>query len=66
MTRLQYLRENQTLTQAELGKLLGLSHDAVHTWEIGKRYPRRKNAIKLVKFFDAPYLEWLFEDVNIF
>ena len=59
--RLQILRENKNLTQEKLAEMLNVSGDAVSTWECGKRYPSRKNGIKLVRYFNAPSLEWLFE-----
>lgn len=34
------LRVNAGMTQAQLAKLLGLSHYTVSSWELGKCYPR--------------------------
>lgn len=43
-----YRRDNK-LTQAQLGRLLGVSRQTVSNWELCKDFPQRKN---LDKFYE--------------
>lgn len=56
--RLKGLRSNKKLTQAELGKALGLSKNTIYQYESGKRKPDFQAMTKIEKFFgvSASYL----------
>ena len=41
--RLKELRENKNLSQKELGKLVGVSHNSVSLYESGDRQPSISN-----------------------
>ena len=43
------LRKNKSLSQKELGKLLGISDRAVSRWELGETKPTAKNLSLLSK-----------------
>jgi len=49
--RIKRLRERKGLTQAELGKLLGLSDKAVSTWENDLKVPRMSTLQKIADIF---------------
>ena len=45
------LREEKGLTQAELGRALGLATSTVGMYEVAKREPPYKTLLKIAKFF---------------
>ena len=49
--RIKYLREKKGYTQAEFGKLLGLSDKAVSTWENDIKTPRMSTLQKIADIF---------------
>ncbi len=51
---IKQLRESKGLTQAQLAEQLGVSYQAVSTWENGIKVPRMGIIEKLSKFFDVP------------
>ena len=46
------LRESRNLTQAEFGKIAGVSDKAVSTWENGTAEPRMGAIQKIADYFD--------------
>lgn len=46
-TYLTYLRRSKKLDQIALGNLIGVSMDAVSSWETGKRHPSESSRRKL-------------------
>ena len=52
--RIKHLREKRGYTQAEFGKLLGLSDKAVSTWENDLKIPRMATLHKIADMFDVP------------
>lgn len=51
---LRRLRESRSLTQRELGVLVGVSDKTVSTWEKGIKTPRRAPLQKLAAYFGVP------------
>lgn len=49
--RIKQLREDNNLTQKELGKKLGLSDSTINNYESGKRQPEYPTLIKIANFF---------------
>ena len=49
--RIKYLRDLHSLTQAELGKIAGVSDKAVSTWENGSAEPRMGAVQKMSEYF---------------
>ena len=47
--KIKYAREQLGLTQAEFGKLVGVSKQAVCDWEKGRRTPRPANLKTIAK-----------------
>lgn len=56
--RIKYLREKHRLTQAALAKRLGISRNAVNSWEMELSFPSVANIIELTHIFkvSADYL----------
>lgn len=56
--RIKYLREKHKITQAALAKRLGISRNAVNSWEMGLSFPSVANIIELTRIFkvSADYL----------
>lgn len=56
--RIKYLREKNKITQAALAKRLGISRNAVNSWEMGISFPTVANVIELTRIFkvSANYL----------
>lgn len=48
------LREEYNLSQAELGKIAGVSDKAVSTWELGAKTPRMGAVEKIAAYFGIP------------
>lgn len=61
--RLKQLREDAGLTQAEIGKLTGVSNKAVWRWEQGASLPKMGAVQKLADFYKVP-ISWLIEGEN--
>ncbi len=53
MNRIKFLREEKDLNQADIGKLLGITSQAVGLYENGKRDIPTKYIIELAKFFNV-------------
>lgn len=51
MERLKILRQKYGMTQAELGKKIGVNQNTVSNWESGKRSADFPNLLKLAKIF---------------
>lgn len=49
--RLKDLRCKNGITQAALGKMLGVRQDAISTYERGRNYPEVRNLIILADYF---------------
>ena len=49
--RIKYLRDLHSLTQAELGKIAGVSDKAVSTWENGSAEPRMGAVQRMSEYF---------------
>lgn len=56
--RIKELRKEKGISQAELGKAVGVSQKAVDYWERGVNEPKANYIVKLADFFDvtADYL----------
>ena len=52
--RIRHLREKKGYTQAEFGKLLGLSDKAVSTWENDTKVPRMSTLKNIAELFNVP------------
>lgn len=51
--RIAILRNNLGITQAELGKKLGVTRSAVNSWEMGLSIPQLKHVIEMAKIFNT-------------
>lgn len=51
---LRSLRETGKLSQAEVGRIVGVTRGAVSQWETGKTVPSMENPIMLAKHFKVP------------
>ncbi|MGN1201536.1 MAG: helix-turn-helix transcriptional regulator [Candidatus Caccovivens sp.] len=49
--RLKELRTEEGLSQAQLAKMVGVSHVAITYWETNKRVPNLDAVIALAKYF---------------
>lgn len=49
--RIIELRKNLGITQAELGRKLGVTRSAVNTWEMGLSIPQLKHVIEMAEIF---------------
>ena len=61
--KIKELRKEKGLSQAELGKAIGVSQKAVDYWERGINEPKASYIMALVQFFKISYNEF-FEDIN--
>lgn len=52
--RIRELRELQNLSQAELGKKLGITRSSVNAWEMGINLPSTHYLVELSKIFRVP------------
>ena len=50
-------RESKGLTHEEVGKLLGISKQAIQAWESGKNKPRTSNVKKIAKLFNCSVID---------
>lgn len=51
--RIRNLREDNDLTQKEMGKILNVSQRTISHWESGKREPEYKCLIKYALYFNT-------------
>ena len=51
--RIAIFRNNLGITQAELGKKLGVTRSAVNSWEMGLSIPQLKHVIEMAKIFNT-------------
>ena len=51
---IRFLRKDRNLSQAQLGKALGVSRSKISSWEMGRRELSVKDAVKV-----ANYLKFL-------
>lgn len=51
--RISELRNNFGITQAELGKKLGVTRSAVNSWEMGLSIPQLKHVIEMARIFNT-------------
>lgn len=51
--RIVELRNSLGITQAELGKKLGVTRSAVNSWEMGLSIPQLKHVIEMAKIFNT-------------
>lgn len=51
--RIKSAREKNNLTQADLGKKLGVSRAGVNAWEMGISIPSTKNLVELTKILNV-------------
>ena len=59
--KIRELRTRSNLTQADLGKLVGVSMQAVSKWENGTAEPSTSNLLALAKLFNVSAEELLRE-----
>lgn len=51
--RIAVFRNNLGITQAELGKKLGVTRSAVNSWEMGLSIPQLKHVIEMARIFNT-------------
>lgn len=51
--RIKELRERNHFSQAELAKILGITHSSVNAWELGISVPSTKYVIELAHLFSV-------------
>ena len=51
--RIAEMRNNLGITQAELGKKLGVTRSAVNSWEMGLSIPQLKHVIEMAEIFNT-------------
>lgn len=51
--RIKHLRENSSITQAELARKLSLSRSAINAWEMGLSVPTSQYVVELAKVFNV-------------
>lgn len=51
--RIAVFRNRLGITQAELGKKLGVTRSAVNSWEMGLSIPQLKHVIEMAKIFNT-------------
>lgn len=54
MNRIKELRQSKGLTQVEVAKKVGVSNQAIHYFETGKRKPKMETWQKLADYFEVP------------
>lgn len=52
--RIVEMRKNLGITQAELGRKLGVTRSAVNTWEMGLSIPQLKHVMEMAEIFHTP------------
>ena len=56
-----YLRNKWNMSQEEFGQKVGVTQNAVWTWESGTSFPRKNTIYKIAKAFDTS-VEWLLRE----
>ena len=51
--RLKRLRKNKHISQATLGKAMGLSRSAIRNWEVGYTKPCLEDILRLALYFEV-------------
>lgn len=51
--KIKELRKKKRLTQAELGKIIGVSQTAITAWENDKTLPSREYLAKMARYFNV-------------
>lgn len=66
-SRLKALREKKDISQKELAKIIGVSQQAIGSWEVGRTAPAPELIIKLADYFDvsSDYLLGRINDRNL-
>lgn len=59
--KIKELRSEKGLSQAQLGKAVGVSQKAIDYWERSVNEPKASYIISLVKVFDLSYDEFFFD-----
>ena len=49
----KYLRKSRNLSQAMLGRAIGVSRSKISSWELGRRELSVKDAVKVANFFQV-------------
>lgn len=62
--KLKVVRMQKCLSQAELGKLLGVKAQTISNWEIGKSEPNLKTINKLCEVLNIPLYSLISKDVD--
>ena len=71
MTRIYFkenlarLRKNNKLSQDQLGKIVGKSHNVIYKWENGMTEPTLMDVAILSEYFDIPVDVLLFTDISL-
>ena len=60
--KLKVVRKQKGLSQAELGKLLGVQAQTIGRWETGKSEPNLETVNKLCEILDVPLLYFISEE----
>lgn len=50
---IKLLRKNNNLSQAHLGRALGVSRSKISSWELGRRELSLKDAVQVANFFNV-------------
>ena len=61
---LNFLRTRQKLSQANLGKLLGLKGTAISNWEKGTSHPDYSTLLKIIKIFGISADKLMMSKIN--
>lgn len=59
------LRKNNKLSQDQVGKIVGKSHNAIYKWENGMTEPTLMDVAILSEYFDIPVDVLLFTDISL-
>jgi len=62
-TNIKELRESRSMSQKELGEIVGVSRQTINYIELGKTSPKITVALKIAKVFNTP-VEEIFELEN--
>ena len=65
MLKMKALRLVSNMTQAEVGKAIGVSRQTVAAWEDGRVYPLIKNCKALAALYQCDMAELFREDAEI-
>ena len=63
--RIKTLRQRRRLTQAALGKVLGVTKKVVADWEQGRQQPSAHRYIQLAKLAGGEQALWLLDQVGL-